>query len=169
MHNSRCGREPRLAATAIIRSSRYQASRAPSLCLESCTRSSTRLAVTQVLSLASRGPGWLCSDGMSSQPCSVCCSPIRCATCVCRAALVLECCGCVPAWLPTPMQAGHPFAEESAPLENDRRDDRRLPHRRRWHRMQHRLALTQWDDRSVRQAMPPASNRWRSCWSSRRR
>ena len=85
------------------------------------------------------------------------------------AALSPECCGCVPAWLLTPMQAGHPFVEESAPLGNDRRDGRRLPHTRHWHRMQHRLALTQWDDRSVRQAMPPASSRGRSCWSSRRR
>ena len=124
LHKSRCGQESRLAPAAIIQSSRRRASRAPSWCSESCIRPSPRLAVTQALSLASRGPRWTCNDRMSSRPCSVCCNPIQCATCVCQAALSPECCGRVPACLPTPMRAGHPFVEKSAPLANDRLDDR---------------------------------------------
>ena len=114
-------------------------------------------------------PRWPCSDGTLSRLCTVCCSPIRCATCVFRAGLSLECCGCVPEHSQTPMQAGHPFSEESGPLVIDRCGDCRLPHRRRRHRTQRRLALMQSDARSVRQATPAASNRGRFCWSDRRR
>ena len=115
------------------------------------------------------GPTIVCNGGMSSRPCSVCCSPIRCATCAFRAALALECCGCVPESSLTSMQAGRLSSERSVPWVSDRRGDSRLPHRRRGHRMQHRLALMQWDGRSGRSVNPPASNRGHARWSGRRR
>ena len=40
--------------------------------------------------------------------CSVCCSPILCATFVCRAELVLQCCDCAVGCSPAPMRAGRP-------------------------------------------------------------
>ena len=147
-----------MAPTPIIRSSRYQASRAPSWCSESYPRSLPRLSVPPTLSLASLSPRWPCSDGTLSRLCSVCCSPILCATFVCRAELVLQCCDCAVGCSPAPMRAGRPCAAVSAPSASDERCDSRSPHRRRWRRMRCQLWPMRWDCRSVRQAMQPAMN-----------
>ena len=125
----------RSAATFVIRSSRYQASREPLLCSESCTRSLPRLFVPPTLSLASLSPRWPCSDGTLSRPCSVYCSPILCATFVCRAELVLKCCDCAVGCSPAPMRAGRLFVAVSAPSASDEHGDSRPPHRRRRRRM----------------------------------
>ncbi len=100
---------------------------------------------------------------------SVCCSPILCATFVCRAELVLQCCDCAVGCSPAPMRAGRPCAAVSAPSASDERCDSRLPHRRRRRRMRCQLWPMRWDCRSVRQAMQPAMNRGLFCSSARRR
>ena len=60
------------AHAPFIRPSHPAASRAPSSCSRSCTRSSPRLSVPRALSLSSTVPGWPCIDETSSPPCSAC-------------------------------------------------------------------------------------------------
>ena len=79
-----------------------------------------------------------------------------CATFVCRAELVLQCCDCAVGFSPAPMRAGRPCAAVSAPSASNEGCDSRLPHRRRWRRMRCQLWPMRWDCRSVRQAMQPA-------------
>jgi len=158
-----------LTPTPIIRSSRYQASRAPSWRSEPCTRSLPRPSVPKALWLASPSPRWPCSDGTLSRLCSVCCSPILCATFVYRADLVLQCCDCAVGCSPDPMRTGRPCAAVSAPSASDARCDSRSPHRCRWRRMRYRLLQMKSDYRSARQAMQLAMNRGLFCSSPRRR
>ena len=148
-----------MASTLLIRASRHQASREPSSCSESYTRSLPRLSAPPALSLASPGPRWPCSDRTLSRLCSACCNPIRCASCVCRRGLALECCDCALAPSLTPMQAGRRFAAVSIPSASDSYcDSRSLP--RHWRcRMQCRLAPRKSDGRSARQATRRAMNR----------
>ncbi len=169
MHNSDRGRELAWPRFPIIRSSCYQASRWPSWRSESCTRSLPQLSVPPTLSLASPSQRSPCSDGTLSRLCSVCCSPILCATFVCQAELVLKCFDCAVGCSPAPMQGGRLFVAGTSTSVSDERGDSRALHRRRWRRMRCQLWPMRWECRSVRQAMQPAMNRGLFCSSARRR